>query len=129
VAFRSYPIRVGGPSGPMGRELSWETIAERSGVDLDLLKASEHGSVSGKQRRVSEFSWRQFRASIRLNGATDVALTFADYIDARNAQAHRFEQLTPETQEFVAALEAVSRVPVSLISCRFDGSVVDRRKW
>ena len=57
VAFRSYPIRVGGQSGPMGCEITWDTVARRSGLQADLMKETERGSVSGNPRRVAEFSW------------------------------------------------------------------------
>jgi len=69
-------------------------------------------------------------AFARLNGATDLALTFADYIDARNRGARRFEQLSGETIEFVSEMETVAAARVSLISAGFDGhSPIDRRLW
>lgn len=130
VAFRSYPIRVGGRSGPMGREITWDTIARRSGLPAEMVKSAEVGSVSGNPRRVAEFSWTQLQRSARLNSATDIALTFADYLDARNRGARRFGQLSDETIRFVEEIEAVARAPVSLISADFDGrGPIDRRLW
>jgi adenylosuccinate synthase len=129
VAFRTYPIRVGGRSGPMGREIDWDTVAQRSGMPGELVKGPEVGSVSGNPRRVAEFSWAQLRHSARLNGATDIALTFADYLDARNRGARRLSQLTGETIGFIEEVEAVARAPVSLISTGFDGRPIDRRLW
>jgi adenylosuccinate synthase len=130
VAFRAYPIRVGGPSGPMGREITWDEVAKRSGLAGAELAAAELGSVSGNPRRVAEFSWAQLRNSAYLNGATDIALTFADYIDARNRKARRFGQLTAETIGFVNEMESVAGAPVSLISASFDGrGPIDRRRW
>ena len=130
VAFRAYPIRVGGPSGPMGREITWDAVAERSGLAGAELAAAELGSVSGNPRRVAEFSWAQLRNSAYLNGATDIALTFADYIDARNRKARRFSQLTAQTVGFVNEMESVAGAPVSLISASFDGrGPIDRRRW
>jgi adenylosuccinate synthase len=130
VAFRTYPIRVGGPSGPMGREITWETVAQRSGLPAQLLKDTEHGSVSGNQRRVAEFSWAQLRHAAWLNGATDIALTFADYLDVRNRGARRLSQLTEETTGFIHEMESVAAAPVSLISASFDGrGPIDRRLW
>jgi adenylosuccinate synthase len=130
VAFRSYPIRVGGQSGPMGREITWDTVAHRSGSQADPMKETERGSVSGNPRRVAEFSWRQLRNSAWLNGATDLALTFADYIDVRNRNARRFGQLTAETIDFIHEMESVAAVPVSLVSADFNGrGPIDRRLW
>jgi adenylosuccinate synthase len=130
VAFRAYPIRVGGPSGPMGREITWDTVAQRSGLSAASLRETELGSVSGNRRRVAEFSWAQLLRSATLNGATDLALTFADYIDARNREARRFDQLSRETIEFVGEMEMVGSARVSLISVGFDGHPpIDRRLW
>ena len=130
VAFRAYPIRVGGESGPMGREITWDTVARRSGLAAGILKDTERGSVSGNPRRVAEFSWSQLRRSARINGATDLALTFADYIDARNRGARRFSQLTGETVEMIYEMESVAAAPVSLVSANFDSrGPIDRRLW
>jgi adenylosuccinate synthase len=130
LAFRSYPIRVGGRSGPMGSEITWDTVAQRSGLPADLVKGAEVGSVSGNPRRVAEFSWTQLQRSAQLNGATDIALTFADYLDVRNRGARRVGQLADETIRFVEEIEAVARAPVSLISAGFDGrGPIDRRLW
>jgi adenylosuccinate synthase len=114
----------------MGRELTWEAIAGRAGLHEISLSAVEIGSVSGNVRRVAEFSWTQLRRSARLNGATDIALTFLDYLDRANKVACRFEQLTRETILFVEEVELVASAPASLISARFDGrGLIDRRKW
>jgi adenylosuccinate synthase len=130
MVVRRYPIRVGGESGPMGIEIDFETVARRSGVSVEEIKEIEIGSVSGNQRRIAEFDWEQLRRSAALNGATDIALSFSDYISIENRRASRFEQLTDETRAFVAAVEAVASAPVSLISTRFDRfGIIDRRNW
>jgi adenylosuccinate synthase len=134
MVCRTYPIRVESPqgrsSGPMSQEISWDTIAERSGHDAEELKANERGSVSGKLRRVAEFDWDLLRRSAQLNGPTDIALTFADYIHKDNQNARRFEQLSEETIMFIEEVERVAGAPVSLISTRFHTrSVIDRRSW
>jgi adenylosuccinate synthase len=134
VVFRTYPIRVMSPaeatSGPMAQELEWDEIAHRSGVNIDELRSVELGSVSGKRRRVAEFDWRQLRRSAELNGATDIALTFADYIDSENRQARRYDQLSEQTLRFVEEVERVAGAPVSLIGTRFERrSIIDRRDW
>jgi adenylosuccinate synthase len=130
MVMRRYPIRVGGESGPMGIEIDFETVASRSGVPIEDITGTEVGSVSGNRRRIAEFDWEQLRRSAVLNGATDIALSFSDYISIDNRQAHRFEQLTAETREFVAAVEVVANAPVSLISTRFARfGVIDRRNW
>jgi adenylosuccinate synthase len=136
MVTRTYPIRVGGTSGPMGREIEMKVIAERSDLPLSEIEATEVGTISRNPRRVAEFDWEQLRRSAALNGVTDVALTFADYLSAENQGARRFEQLSIETQNFVGEVERVANAPVSLISTRFPRGempdkrcVIDRRTW
>lgn len=131
MVTRTYPIRVGGTSGPMGLEIDFETIAKRSGLVESELLGSEVGSVSGKQRRVAEFDWTLLRRSAELNGATDIALTFVDYLDVENRKAYRFEQLTHATREFIEEVELVAGCPVTMVSTNFahGRGLIDRRTW
>lgn len=130
MVTRTYPIRVGGTSGPMDLPIDASVIAQRSGLPLIQIEKTEVGTISGTKRRMAEFDWEQLRRSAVLNGATDIALTFADYLTAENQTAERFEQLSYETKEFIAEVERVANAPVSLISRRFERfSVIDRRTW
>ena len=134
MVCRSYPIRVQDPvdstSGPMGNEINWSIIAERSGLPLDSILVTERTSTTGRRRRVAEFNWVLLRNSVSLNGPTDIALTFADYIDRQNQEARRFEQLTQQTINFIGELERVAAAPVSLVATRFEHrSIIDRRAW
>jgi adenylosuccinate synthase len=130
MVVRTYPIRVAGESGDFeNKELTLEEIAERSRLPAEGIRKTEITTTTEKQRRIAEFSWEQFRKSCELNTPTDIVLTFADYLDAANENARRFEQLTPETRQFVEELERVASVPVSLIGTRFEyRSFIDRRK-
>lgn len=133
MVCRTYPIRVsdsdaGNSSGKMSKEVTREEIYERSGVPLDQLE--ELSSVTRRPRRISEFDWHLLRKSVALNAPTDIALTFADYVDYENQKARKFEQLTERTIRFVEEVERFTKAPVSLISTRFHlRSVIDRRSW
>jgi adenylosuccinate synthase len=131
MVMRTYPIRVGGESGPMGQEIDFHTISQRSGLSSEELVGKEVGSVSGTARRVAEFDWELLRKSAALNGTTDIALTFVDYVDAVNRQAYRFEQLTPATRELVEEIQLVAGCPVSMLSTNFGHGrgLIDRRAW
>ena len=75
LVARTYPIRVAGPSGPFwadSKEIEWGDI----GVDPE----NERTTVTRKIRRVATFSLAQLDESIRLNSASEVALTFCDYM-------------------------------------------------
>lgn len=134
MVCRTYPIRVQSPqgatSGPMSRELSWQEVARRSGLPIASLKKTERTSTTNRKRRVGEFDWQLLRSAASLNGATDIALTFADYLSKENMRARRFEQLTDETIRFIEGVESVACAPVSLIATRFHHrSIIDRRAW
>ncbi|MDB5603426.1 MAG: Adenylosuccinate synthase [Bradyrhizobium sp.] len=130
MVTRTYPIRVGGPSGPMSLPIDAKVVAERSGLPLRQIEKTEVGTISGTKRRMAEFDWDQLRRSATLNGATDIALTFADYLNAENENARRFEQLSAETKQFIAEVERVANAEVSLIATRFHRfGVIDRRNW
>ncbi len=83
MVCRTYPIRVGNPkgntSGPL-RDISWEEIARRSGYNANRLRVSERTTTTNRPRRIGEFDWVLLHHATFLNGATDIALTFTDYI-------------------------------------------------
>jgi adenylosuccinate synthase len=134
MVCRTYPIRVespaGGTSGPIGVELTWKTISDRSGIPHRELRESERTSTTNRRRRVAEFDWTLLRRAASLNGPTDVALSFTDYLSITNRDARRFEQLTPFTIRFIEEIERIAAAPVSLIATRFHfRSIIDRRAW
>ena len=133
MVVRSYPIRVGGPSGYMTNELTWAEIESRAGLAPGTLTARELTSKTKTLRRVGEFEWDLLRKSALLNAPTDIALTFADYLSAQNRSAWRFDQLSSETIRFVDEIERVTGARVSLISVGFeqyaDRRLIDRRNW
>lgn len=134
MVCRTYPIRVqnpaGGTSGPLRQELDWEEIARRAEVPVTEIKTNERTSTTNRERRVGAFDWVLLRKHSALNGPTDIAITFADYLNPANADARRYEQLSPDTIRFIEEVERVGTAPVSLISTRFDfRSIIDRRTW
>ncbi len=131
MVTRTYPIRVGGASGPFqSTEISFKIIAERSKIPAEELEKKEITTTTKKPRRVAEFSWSLFRKACELNSPTDIALTFADYFSIDNKTARRYESLTDETRRFVEEIERCSGVKVSLIGTNFDyRAVIDRRNW
>src|SRR3989441_6747851 len=134
MVCRTYPIRVenpkGGTSGPMSQELTLGDIAKRSGKDSEELERTEITSTTRRKRRIGEFDWVLLRRAALLNGPTDIALTFTDYLSARNEKAKRFEQLEPETISFIHEVERVAGARVSLIATGFSArSIIDRRSW
>jgi adenylosuccinate synthase len=136
MVCRTYPIRVQDPasaratSGPMSTPLNWKIIAQRSGHNVADLEEQERTSTTGRQRRVGEFDWSLLRKAASLNGPSDIALTFVDYITKANERARRLDQLSDDTIRFIEEIERVTNAPVSLIATRFHSrSIIDRRSW
>jgi adenylosuccinate synthase len=134
MVCRSYPIRVENPpgasSGPMSAEITWKDISQRSGIELKDLEKTEKTSTTHRRRRVGEFDWVLLRKAALLNGPTDIALTFVDYLTIDNRKARRFEQLSKETIDLIEEIERVTHARVSLVSTGFNWrSTIDRRSW
>ena len=77
MVVRTYPIRVAGNSGPMQGEITWEELSNRLGKDV----TPEHTTVTKKIRRIAEWDDNLFEQALVLNAPTEIALTFADYVD------------------------------------------------
>jgi adenylosuccinate synthase len=124
MVVRTYPIRVAGPSGPLENEIDWETVTAESGYSTPLLELT---TVTRKVRRVARFDLKAVRKAAQLTSATQIALTFADYIDSRAADCKVFELLPRKVKDFVDALEQGSGVRVSLIGTGADtDSIIER---
>lgn len=109
---RTYPIRVAGNSGPFGKdskEITWKEVTKRSKA-TELIH--EKTTVTGKTRRVATFSWEDFLRACTVNRPTEIALTFADYLDW---QCHEKECISDEISKFVEEVEKASCVEVKLI--------------
>ena len=131
MVVRPTPICVGNPdgegtSGPLKHEVTFEEVAKSAKLDPVEVTKLEKTSTTKRDRRVGWFEWEQFRQACALNAPTDIVLTFADYIDAKNQSARRFEQLTQDTIKFIEELERVAR-RLCLLSTR-DFRVSQKKK-
>ena len=83
MVVRTYPIRVAGNSGYMKNEITWYELNQRMGKDI----VPEKTTVTKKIRRIAEWDDELFEQSCLLNEPTEIALTFADYIDPELANS------------------------------------------
>lgn len=126
MVCRSYPIRVAGNSGPFyddSKEISWKDI----GVDPE----KERTTVTKKVRRVATLSYSQLRDSARINSATELALTFADYLCPELADKNGM--VTPRESDMwdvaggvLRKIEATTNLSVSYVGTG-PRSVISRR--
>lgn len=77
MVCRTFPIRVHGNSGPMQGEIEWSEIKDVHGCPI----TPEKTTVTKKVRRIAKWDDDLFKQSCLLNAPTEIALTFADYVD------------------------------------------------
>lgn len=92
LVFRTFPIRVGGPSGELPHEISWEDVSKYSGVQ----NLREYTSVTHKLRRVAEFDFDDAIKAIIANKPNMIVMNHMDYFkeDARRVFLKTFERMT-----------------------------------
>jgi adenylosuccinate synthase len=124
VVLRTFPIRVGGNSGPLHDEVSWETVRARSGYPSAL---AEYTTVTGRLRRVGEFDWELAERAVLVNRPTSLALHGADYLCHGDLGCRRWSDLSSRTKAFVAELESRLGTCVRFVFTGPDGSdLIDR---
>lgn len=115
VVARTFPIRVAGNSGPF-----WHDSREISWADLGIDENQERTTVTKKVRRVATFSYQQIRHACLVNGATEIALMFADYLapelrDAAGAITAQEFSVYDRVGPMVDRIEDETQTPVSMI--------------
>ena len=78
LTVRAFPIRVGGNSGPLPLETSWEEVSRGSGGNRDL---TEYATVTGRTRRVARFHEDVVLHAISVNRPSSLFLNHVDYFD------------------------------------------------
>lgn len=130
LVIRPFPIRVGnvvedgiqvGNSGGCyddQHELSWSDIANEAGMPPDIAESlyqKELTTVTKRLRRVFSFSDKQLYAAAKINGATKIALNFANYIDWSCFGCDNFDDLPPKVTQFIDRIEQLTQIPVTIV--------------
>lgn len=123
AVVRTFPIRVGnivergemiGYSGDYGDEITWSAVAAQAGVPVDDLTTSELTTVSRRLRRVFRMNYERLARMSLVCRPTEVALTFADYLDG-NIRGKATRDVTrgltyyPEVSQMVQRVEQAVR--------------------
>ena len=126
MVIRTYPIRVGGKSGPLENEIDWDCVTARAGY---LRTIREYTSVTGTMRRVGEFDWRLVERAVQINRPTAIALHGADYLDYADYGKCTWDELGSKTRTFVESVEERLGVPVVYIfTGPGESHIIDRRE-
>jgi adenylosuccinate synthase len=126
LVIRPYPIRVGnvieagktvGYSGGHyddNEETTWSEVAAACGAPPEVM-AGELTTVTKRLRRVFTFSAQQLEEAVLCNGATKLALNFANYIDWSCVGTNDPGRLTTKVLDFIKRIEDIARIPVTVV--------------
>lgn len=109
LVVRTYPIRVAGPSGPFApgsAEINWR--------DLNVDESLERTTVTKKVRRVATFSLSQVVEAAAVNGATEIALTFADYVQP-DLYGKEHGKLDKKLRSMIRDIQRWTGLPVTML--------------
>ncbi len=116
LVLRTYPIRVGGNSGPLPAELTWEDVQMRSGAPSVV---PEYTSVTKRLRRVAAFDQDLFVSAVRYNRPTALAVMGLDRLDHRNTGALSRDELTLAAMNFITSIQESVAVAVDWVGTGF----------
>jgi adenylosuccinate synthase len=116
MVFRTFPIRVGGPSGPFAEETSWDEIARISGAPEVF---PEYTSVTKRLRRVARFDMEAVKLACQYNRPTSLAVMGLDRLDYANTGVANINNLKTETRKFIERIEHATDVQVEICGTGF----------
>ncbi|WP_407525993.1 adenylosuccinate synthetase [Lacibacter sp. MH-610] len=96
MVIRTYPIRVGGNSGPLPKEINWEKVTNDSKSKFPLI---EFTSVTNKVRRVAEFDAEVVKRAIEVNNPTKIVLNHCDYFDLSGNELLKSQLIISKVKE------------------------------
>jgi adenylosuccinate synthase len=116
LVIRTFPIRVGGRSGRLEEEISWEEIKRISGSpDAN----QEYTSVTHRMRRVGRFNLQLVQSASRYNRPTALAVMGLDRLNYANSGVTDPDQLSNDARVFLERLQDKLDVPIRWIGTGF----------
>lgn len=116
MVIRTFPIRVGGSSGPFENEISWEEVGSISGAPEVV---PEFTSVTKRLRRVARFDIETVKLACSFNSPTSLAVMGLDRLDFANAGIRERSNITTSAQRFLDVLEMQTGVSVEFTGTGF----------
>lgn len=118
AVFKAYVTRVGG--GPLQNELDEQEAKKRGWL--------EFGSVTGRQRRAAPFDMELAKKAVRINSASQLAVTKLDVVFPETAGMRDYGKLPDMARKFIEEIEGETGVKVTLIGTGPElDDVIDRR--
>ena len=119
MVIRTYPIRVGGNSGPFANEITWDTVQKESGAAAAL---PELTSVTRRLRRVARFDLDAVATACEYNRPNSLAVMGLDRLNFANHHAASWSALTADAKAFIERLQIRTQTSVSIVGTGFDTS-------
>lgn len=110
MVIRTFPIRVGGNSGPLVNEITWEQVSRIAGR-----KVEEFTTVTQRLRRVGLFHAPDVHRSILLNAPSALALMFLDYLYPDSEGVTDWDLLPKLARGYVMEMEQELGVPIRYV--------------
>jgi adenylosuccinate synthase len=119
LVFKSFMTRVG--AGPMPGELTKEEAIKRGWF--------ETAAGTGRDRRSAPFNFEIAKRAVKINGATQAALTKLDSVFPQSRGARNYEELPNEAKHFITEIEKQTGIPIVLIGTGPEAlDIIDRRR-
>ena len=116
MVIRTFPIRVGGTSGPFLNEISWETIQQISSAPAVF---PEFTSVTKRLRRVAQFAVDAVKLACKYNRPTSLAVMGLDRIDYVNTGVTEVSKLTASARKLLQEIELATGIPIEFAGTGF----------
>lgn len=116
MVIRTFPIRVGGNSGPIAEEITWKDIQRISGAPRVI---QEYTSVTKRLRRVAHFDIEMVKIACKYNRPTSLAIMGLDRLDYQNYGVKEVSDLSEKAMSFIHFLENETNIPVELVGTGF----------
>ncbi len=113
LVIRTYPIRVGGNSGPLPNEIDWRSLSDEVACGRQLL---EFTSVTKTPRRVARFDSAIVAEAILINHPTRLVVNHLDYVDSEVI----INGITESVIKFCKLIEKDLSRKIDLIGCGKD---------
>lgn len=112
LVVRTFPIRVGGNSGPLPNEISWEDVQRESGYPYPV---SENTTVTGTTRRVGRFDMELVISAAQVNRPCQIAVNGVDYLRFSDSMAPSRKVFSSISRSFLSLLEKETGTQITMI--------------
>ncbi len=116
LVIRTFPIRVGGLSGDLPCEVTWDEVRQQSNAPET---EPEFTSVTKRLRRVAKFDLELVKTACQYNCPTSLAVMGVDRLDYGNRGVHDRHDLTATAVRYLDHLWQTLRVPITWVGTGF----------